>query len=244
MISRLVVNGCSYMLAYSDGRGDYDLSKKLNIAKHYSLAMNGSCNSRIIRTTLKDSYQTQEKTLYIVGLTFLKRVELPINLIDDPIEGRWLSISTEANPTYKYVYNWTGDHTRKFLELKLKADILSKKDHLETLQYQVLSMIADLRSRGHSVVVFKNPGDPYIGTATNSNLLGTTNFKHLETCVNIVHGLQWEAIPWQITQQIKFNPYDDYLEPEIRHPLPGEHGPLNNFLSEYIEKHALHLPVL
>ena len=78
MISRLVVNGCSYVKCYDRGNGHIDLAERLNIPSAYSLALPGSCNNRIIRTTLKDSYITDHPTLYIVGLSFLNRSELPV----------------------------------------------------------------------------------------------------------------------------------------------------------------------
>jgi hypothetical protein len=226
------------MHCYSLGDGHNDLATKLNIDQAVSLALPGTGNSRIIRTTLKDSYLTSEKTLYIVGLTFLKRTELPINAIPVPFEGRWLPISNYVNPSYNYIDNWNAKDTENFIKLKIKSELLYVKDALESLQYQVLSMITDLHHRGHQVVVFKNPRDNY------NDLLDTESFKYLQNCVNIVDGLRWEAIPWQITQNIKFDPRDYDLDPGIRHPAAGECGPLNNFLVEYIKKHALYLPVL
>ena len=75
--ARLVVNGCSYMKMFSEG-GIKDLSQRLEINFTKSLALSGSCNSRIIRTTLKDSYQTSMPTLYVIGTTYLSRHELPL----------------------------------------------------------------------------------------------------------------------------------------------------------------------
>ena len=226
------------MDSYARGNGHADLAKQLNIDSAISLALSGSCNSRIVRTTLKDSYQTLEKTLYIIGLTFLGRTELPIADTGDEFEGKWISIQNEFNPTYHYNDQWTKTDFEQFLKIRLKAELYAIDDYLEQLMYQLLSMIGDLTNRGHRVVIFRNPADIY-----NDRLLNT-KFAKLTECVNIVNGLTWAAIPWQAAQHIKFDPTDGHLNDGIRHPAPGEHKPLNNFLIEYINKHALHLPVL
>ena len=98
MIKLLVVNGCSYAQVYANGNGHIDLARRLGIVGHHnipqavSLGIGGSANSRILRTTLKHSYITQVPTLYVLGLTFISRLELPICNPDNEFEGRW------ANP--------------------------------------------------------------------------------------------------------------------------------------------------
>ena len=89
MIDRLVVNGCSYMHYYATGSGHIDLAQQLEIPVAESLAMNGSCNSRIIRSTLRDCYTTQQSTVYVIGLTFFHRYELTVRQ-DNPtnIDGQ------------------------------------------------------------------------------------------------------------------------------------------------------------
>jgi hypothetical protein len=237
-MTRLLVNGCSYMQCYAAGNGHVDLAKQLNINSAISLALPGSCNSRIIRTTLKDSYQTSEKTLYIVGLTFLGRTELPIAYEEDLFEGKWLSIQNNFNPALHYNDCWTVDDSTNFIKLKLKAELYGIDDYLEQLMYQLLSMRNDLIGRGHSVIIFRNPEDGY------DDRLSTPRFTQLAQCVNIVHGLKWAAIPWQTTQAVKFKYEDMHLPAGCRHPMPGEHASLTNYLIKYINKHDIYLPVL
>ena len=76
--SQLVVNGCSYMGSYVNGGGHRDLAKNLGIEEYSSLAIGGSANSRILRTTLKHSYLTDKPTFYVLGMTFIGRSEIPI----------------------------------------------------------------------------------------------------------------------------------------------------------------------
>lgn len=227
------------MAGYAMGGGHQELAKKLNIGNAESLAVNGSCNSRIIRTTLKDSYSTTEKTLYIIGLTFLARGELPINAQQDAFEGRWLSTQHFQFPdNNKCLAYWTESDTKKYIELKNKTEADSVEDRLENLMYQLVSMINDLVSRGHQILVFRQPEDAY------DHCLDTPKFTLLKKCVNILNGLTWAAIPWQFSNGAEFAPGDLVHPIGIRHALPGEHGPLNNFLLYYIKQHDLYLPVL
>ena len=238
-MTRLVINGCSYMVSYVRGHGHYDLADQLNIKNAESLAVNGSCNNRIIRTTLKDSYATTKKTFYIIGLTFLARGELPINEQQDPFEGRWLSTQhfqfPDNNKCWAY---WTDSDTKKYIELKNKTEADSVEDRLENLMYQLVSMVNDLQSRGHQILIFRQPEDSY------DHCLAAPEFTLLKKCVNILNGLSWAAIPWQFSDGVKFSPGDSIHPPGIRHVIPGEHTSLNNFLLHYIKQHELYLPVL
>ena len=98
MINNLVVNGCSYMYSYAAGKGHVDLSKRLAISNSDSLAISGSANSRILRTTLKHSYNAPP-TLYVLGMTFLSRLEIPICEPENDFEGRWVN---PQNQEFKY----------------------------------------------------------------------------------------------------------------------------------------------
>jgi len=69
---QLVVNGCSYMESYASGFGHQELAERLSIPQAISLAIGGSANSRIIRTTLKHSYITLQPTLFCKPAVILK----------------------------------------------------------------------------------------------------------------------------------------------------------------------------
>ena len=70
----LVVNGCSYQESYARGQGHMDLAQRLgfvdehNIPQASTLAIGGSANSRILRTTLKHSYQATQPMFYVLGI--------------------------------------------------------------------------------------------------------------------------------------------------------------------------------
>ena len=232
MIARLVTNGCSYMGCYSRGNGHFDLSAKLKITDCNAIDKLGSCNSRIIRTTLKDSYLTETSTLYVVGLSFSNRHEIPVSVARD-FEGRWVNTRGPLDEVKYYEHFWTVEDTTCLNEMLLKSEVYALEDILEDLMYRVLSMISDLKSRGHQVLVFQQPG------IYPNNLLDKQKFNPLKNHVNIIGGLNWSALNWQRSQGIKFDPIDKHLREDIQHPLPGEHGPLNEFLFDYISRNKL-----
>lgn len=236
---QLVVNGCSYVEAYASGGGHLDLAQRLSIPAAHSLGIGGSTNSRIIRTTLKHSYQQTVPTLYVVGMTFLSRAELPI--LEQPsasFEGRWTNPQNQEFSD-RWQVNWGARDTDAFYEIKLKSEVFSIFDRLDDLQYRVLSMIADLQARGHGAVVYQQADDlhlPYIDDA---------NFDLLRGAPNIIGGYAWCAIPWQHAQGVPMmyhgmtnNKYGEASD-AIRHRLPGAHQALNQLLQDHVQQHQL-----
>ena len=234
MINRLVVNGCSYMDHYALGGGHKDLANQLGIAESASLALPGSCNSRIVRTTLKDSYMAEQPTLYVIGLSFIHRNELPVGQGHD-FEGRWLSFQIEINPEKIDSYYWLQSDSKQAVECFSKLSLFALKDQLEHLMFNMLAMVSDLVKRGHQVVIFRQPPESYV----DLSYLDEERFKFLKNCVNIVDGLSWGSLEFQREKGIKYVPEDAHLFQNIRHPQPGEHTHLNKFLVEYITTHNL-----
>ena len=227
---KLVVNGCSYMEAYAHGSGHQDLAKRLNISQADSLAIGGSANSRIIRTTLKHSYQSNQPTLYIMGMTFLSRLEIPIleNQLD--FEGRWTNPQNQQF-VKDWQYGWTQKETDQFVDIKCKSEIYSILDRTEDLMYKMLSTVADLHSRGHQVLMYQQADDLYL------NLLDNPRLSFFKNIPNIIDGYAWRAIPWQLQQGVPpMNYYSihNHVPDNIRHPSPGQHQILNEFLVDYI----------
>lgn len=234
MISELVVNGCSYMWNYAAGNGHVDLAHRLNLKSSESIARCGSSNNRIIRTTLKHSYNTLTPTLYIVGLTFVDREEQPISKNDDQFEGRWLSIQNGFLDNTSDEH-WTQSDFDLYLKVKTKIALTNNiVDRLEDLMYRVLSMISDLKSRGHKILVFQQVPDRHEMFKTNHKL--STILQN--NC--IIDSLGWYAVPWQVDQGVRTQD-DAGIPKHIQHIEPGEHRYLNDFLEEYVRLHGIHL---
>jgi len=239
------------METYAAGFGHMDLAKGLGIKDSISLALGGSANSRIIRTTLKDSYLTKTPTLYVLGMTFVSRQEVPIlkyssgETEETSFEGRW------TNPQNQQFNNrwedfWTEKDTDRFVDIRLKSELYSLVDRTEDLMYRFLSLINDLNSRGHRAVIY-NQADVSLTNNTNNGraVLSNQRLHLLKSVSNIVHGLSWLAIPWQHEQGVpydqggSFNPKYPPPDENIRHRSVGHHQKLNEYLINYIQEHKI-----
>lgn len=230
----VVVNGCSYMEAYASGLGHKDLATQLNIPNAESLAIGGSANSRILRTTLKHSYQQQHPTFYVLGMTFLSRLEIPILENQTEFEGRWTNPQNQDFKQY-WQYGWTEAETAQFVDIKLKSEVYSILDRTEDLMYRILSTIADLKLRGHQVLVYQQADNIY------QHLLEDDRLKLFKQYSNIIDGYAWRAVPWQLEQGVPpmYTDAAQYVPDNIRHPAAGHHQKLNQFLVDYIRNKDL-----
>lgn len=234
MVNRLVVNGCSYMQVYADGGGHEDLASMLQIPISESLALAGSCNSRILRTTMRDSYHNQP-TLYVIGLSFLARYEIPSKIPNHVPDGRWLS------------YNNTGHHTQEcdFVPLYNEKDNRNLADFwfrlldeglpdvMEDLQYRILSVIHSLKARGHVVMVF-NTAENFMTEWSRKDISAP-----LFQCNSVIDGLRWRSIPWQFEQGARYASNEESLPWDCRHVESGQHRYLNQFLMQWIHDQNL-----
>lgn len=234
MIQNLVVNGCSYMETYAAGSGHQDLAQQLNIPRCSSLAIGGSANSRIIRTTLKHSYQATEPTFYLLGMTFLSRLELPI-LYQDPnrdFEGTWTNPQNQQFRD-RWMPQWTEQDTEQWVELKLKSEVYSIVDRLEDLMYRMLSLQASLTSRGHQILMYQQADNIY------QEYLDDPRLALLKNNPRIKDGFEWRAIAWQHMHEVAKLVYPEgnqYVPPDMTHPQPGHHLMINTHLTHYIKE--------
>ncbi len=230
----LVVNGCSYTESYAQGSGHIDLAKKLKLENPESLAIGGSANSRILRTTLKHSYQTPVPTFYVLGMTFVSRQEIPICNPDTEFEGRWINPQNQEFKS-RWQHGWTQADSDQFVDIKLKSEVFSILDRTEDLMYRMLTTIADLKSRGHRVLMFQQADNLYQEHLSDSRL-------QLFKCPEIIGGFAWRAIAWQAKQGTPprtYPPGSSYVPPDMTHPKTGHHELINDYLTSYIEEHKI-----
>ena len=232
----LVVNGCSYMYAYAGGQGHLDLAERLGIPTASSLAVSGSANGRILRTTIKHSHYTTRPTFYVLGMTFLSRDELPILQPTNEFEGAWTNPQNQDQESL-WVTPWNQRDTERYVELKLKWEWSSILDRMEDLQYRMLSTIGDLQHRGHGCVVYNQADDVFRDFYDHPRL------QSLRSCANIVDGYRWRAIAWQHSQGVPSMNYGSdniHSVPEnMKHRTPGWHAKLNQYLVDHINLNQL-----
>jgi hypothetical protein len=231
MINNLVVNGCSYMEVYAGGSGHVDLANRLNMAHSHSLALGGSANSRIIRTTLKHSYTVEQPTLYVLGMTFVSRREIPIL---DPVhgqnfEGMWTNPQNQDFES-QWQPQWSRADTDLYVKLKLKWEWMSVADRTEDLMYRIVSMGQDLMSRGHRVLVFQQADDLHLEIFDHPRF---DLFRKQPWIIDYT----WRSIVWQHSQGVP-STGDQAPEP-IRHRHPQHYHRLNEYLVDYIQSHGI-----
>ena len=190
MIQQLVVNGCSYTHSYALGNGHTDLAQRLGITQANSIAISGSANSRILRTTLKHSYASPP-TLYVLGMTFLSRLEIPICEPENDFEGRWVNPQNQEF-AYRWQTGWSKKESEQFVDTKLKTEVYSILDRTEDLMYRMLSTIDSLKSRGHRVLMFQQADDLYHKYLTDPRL-------SLLSCPEIINGTLASSIKIEST---------------------------------------------
>ena len=218
------------MVGYVHGQGHIDLATMLKINNTASLTKSDSSNDRIVRTTLKDSYATADPTLYIIGLSFLGRMELPVQHLPNLFEGRWFSFQNSENKKFLNNIILSDSEFQSVLDIKHKVEAESIEDRLEDLMYKLLSLVSSLQSRGHSVVVFNTADDlivPYLAMG---------KFKLLQNPA-FIQGLTWKSVDYQFKNGVQTSRYDQQNKTpnSMKHPDPGAHHVLNDFLLAYIK---------
>jgi hypothetical protein len=230
MIDRLVVGGCSYMEQYSAGQGHHDLAQRLGLYRYYSLAHSGSCNDRILRSVLRDCLSASEPSLYIVGLTFLHRYELPI-LAEPTEDGLWQSCTGHLLDTPG---PWRSEISLKEYNnySALRAHMFYLKESLEKTMFWALAAIHTVKNFGHRIIMFNT------AEAGVDNFLNERRFQSLNI-PEIVGGYRWRSIQYQIDNGAQWCPQDSHLDLYVRHVAPGQHQWLNDFLTNYIHEHKI-----
>ena len=99
--------------------------------------------------------------------------------------------------------------------------------------YRLLCLTDSLTFRGHRVVIF-NTAENSVNYYINNNC-----FDPLREKKQIIHGLNWCSIPWQIQQGAAWMVGEEHIDPGCRHVAPGQHQWLNEFLVEYINQHGI-----
>lgn len=234
MIEKLIVNGCSYVDAYTQGCGQLDLAKKLNIKQVDSIACSGCNNSRIIRSTLKHSYINHVPTLYVVGMTFFSRWELPVKREASELDGHWINPQA-CSPGLEYLGPWNKKKTELFKTLMFDAYACAFEDSLEDLMYRIVSMVSSLKERGHRALIYNQVESEV------KNFVDDPRFKLLKSQY-FVDQFAWPAIIWQHENQVpaqSYAPNTQIPPPHLSHRRPGEHDLINQYLTDYIVENKI-----
>lgn len=239
MITKLVINGCSYSKVYSGGMGPFRLAYDLGLPSMQSIALGGSNNSRILRTTLKHSYQSNTKNLYVVGLSFINRWELPIKVAkSNDLEGRWINPQS-SNPDSDVMHPWwTEQDTEHYKNLSFKAASFGIEDLIEDLMYRCVTTASDLHNRGHRIVFYNHCDD-----MITESITAGPQFDLLRQRKYFVDALTWVAVMWQLRQGAKPYQYPGLTgkPPPLRfnHIDPDHYQWHNEYLTKWISENKI-----
>lgn len=237
MIERLVVNGCSYMDVYVGGNGHKELGSQLNIPTVLSKAIPGASNQRIIRTTLEDCYNSDTPTLYVIGITFLHRFDLPIIASEHGMD-KWQSfnnISLVDNQFPTFDANIALNDVIEYKKLLSKFRTCSGPEVSAECVLTLTSMVDSIINNGHTVVIF-NTGDISFRKHTNQPML-----QYINKNKHIIDSFKWLSNEYQFDMGARCDPIDIQrcLPIECRHVMRGDHQYLNEYLVNYIDKHNI-----
>ena len=232
------------MHTYIEGNGHINLASRLNLSAN-NLSITGSTNSRIIRTTLKHSYETNKKCLYVLGMTFISREELPICRYDNGVypteqdiwEGAWTNPQNQHFGKTRWISEWNDWETKQWIMFRERYEKRSLVDRTENLMYQMLAMIDSLTHRGHNCIIFQQADHWWDGMLPQES----RRLKLLASNPNIIEDFKWLAIREQHQAGIPYVKEENHVKLELRHREAGTHEWLNNYLETHIRKHELHL---
>jgi hypothetical protein len=235
------------MFNYTQGKGHIDLANRLGIAQSIGIEVPGSANTRILRTTLKHSYQTDKPTFYVLGMTFVSRGEIPILKVPDELtfEGRWTNPQNQDFEN-RWEHFWGRKQTEDWVDLKRKTEVYSLLDRTEDLMYSMLAVIDSLKSRGHQVLMYQQADQDYWF------LKDHPKFALLKNNPHILNGFMWSAMQYQhdagvpkmevdpsLPQSMLPTPFSPQTPVNQLKPAIGQHSVLNEFLVKYITDNNL-----
>ena len=229
------------MESYASGNGHVDLARELGLIAKFklpaasTLAIGGSCNNRILRTTLKHAAANATPSLYILGLTFVSRTEIPILMDLDQFEGRWTNPQNQQFRS-RWEPHWSDTDYKNYIDIMTKWEAYSLLDRTEDLMYRMISAEHMLTNLGHQVLMFQQADTSYC------TLLQDPRLALLKSSPNIVQAFEWAAVPWQHQQGVEPMDYNNptlNVPSHLVHPAAGHHQLLNNYLTNYIQEHKI-----
>ena len=99
--------------------------------------------------------------------------------------------------------------------------------------YRMLSLQASLESRGHRVLMYQQADNIY------QEYLDEPKLALFKNNPSIKDGFEWRSIAWQHMHEVAKVSYPEgnqYVPPDMTHPMPGHHLMINTHLTHYIKQ--------
>jgi hypothetical protein len=242
-------NGCSF------GRpvGKTPVSYSSIIAEHYHAKLinkhiAGSCNRRIIRSSVRDLLELKQKTnedvLVLIGLSFIFRSELwqpDLPAVDN--DGHFHPVRTTSRIWQDKQDYYTGDIQKEcentdpaVRDWYKQCLIWQNKESLVTEQLLDLLMFAAFcKQQELKCLIWNNanlwPNHP----AVNRQDIFIKSFvDHALTSTNLIDPWEFAFLPWALAQGLE--PIDRHIYGDYGHPGPVAHQKLAYFLLDKIKE--------
>ena len=238
MVTQVVTNGCSYMAHHAIDGGIKHLANLLNVNNTQDISRPGNSNQSIIRTTLEHSLETKNPTLYVVSITYLPRLELPVARETDNWNSgydRWLNITNTDFDLTPLKTTTTKHEIMDYVDLKHRIYNDANYELVRDLFRNLRMLVDSVKSRNHSIVIF-NSAEERLQECFNMH--GKTHFEVFDS-VDIVDQLQWLSNEYQFDNGLMWDDGDEKFPLVQRHVRSGQYELLNNFLVDYINKHCI-----
>jgi hypothetical protein len=238
MVTQLVTNGCSYMTHQAMDGGIEHLADLLGISNTQDISRPGNSNQSIIRTTLEHSLQTDQPTLYVVSITYLPRLELPVALHTDQWSSgrdRWLNITNTDFDQTLLKTTTTKHEIMDYVDLKHRIYNDANYELVRELFRNLRMLIDSVKARGHSIAVFNSAEERVVDCF---NTVGIDEFAKFDS-VEFIDQLSWLSNQYQYDNGLTWDDGDEKFPLVQRHVRSGQYKLLNNFLVDYINKHCI-----
>jgi len=230
-MKRLLVNGCSYAHSW----GDYArlLGERLGFDETVNLGRPGGSNERSFRTTQNYILENQVDFV-ILMLTFWDRTESPW-FKSIPIEGPWGSYSSIFNPAYhlrgRTLKFGDAELYKKYILDRVKYDLT--EDRCDKLYTELIFFTGWLKSRNIPYCIFGACDMDY-----HPEHVPEFKVNAVKNDPCIIDILNWSSNKFLFENGATCLPADEKIDPVYKHFMPDSHGPLNDFLYNFITKNC------
>lgn len=222
------------------------VAKNLN-AELINKGVPGSCNRRIIRTTLRDVTELldeQQNILVLIGLTFISRTELwrpDLEAVDN--DGHFYSIMSDhkkfdwSNGLIDTIVPNIHQHVDSQISNYYKEWLLhyDRESIMTDLCADLIMLLGWFRSKNIKYIVFSGPekleGDSYIGY--NSPFIHSLQ-KTLKEDSNVIDPWQFSFGTYALEQG--FRPVDEDIYGKHGHPSENAHKNFGEYLTYFYSK--------
>lgn len=238
-MSKLLLNGCSYAHRwahewYTTGNISA-LAQRLGYDETVSLAVSGSSNARIFRTTLEYLTLNPDVDFVVIALTFYNRFEAPW-ASPRPIEGRWVSYShngvTNRESDEHLVYE--RPEIKRYIDDRYRYDL--GVEYIDALLADLIFFTGWLDAQGYKYCII-NPCERLY--ADDKGMFDTAKMRWIRENPKIVDIENFIANKWMHEQGAVCPEDETNLDPMYRHYGNDGFTMLNEFMYNYITKNCL-----